>query len=293
MRSKNAVLNIVSALVLQVVTIICGFIVPKMIIMNFGSNVNGLIVSITKFLGYIVLLEAGFGPVVKAILYKPIADRDKTKIQEILKASEKFFKTIAYIFIAYLIALCVILPMIVSTEFDTLFTISLIIIIAISTFAEYFLGMTYKLYIQAEQKTYIVSNIQLITLILNTICTIVLIYSGMSIQIVKLATAFIFVLRPILQMMYVKKKYSIDLKKSRGDYNIKQKWDGLAQHIAFIIYSNTDVVILTLFTNIVEVSVYSVYILIVSGIKNIVMSLSSGIDAIFGNMIAKRRTRKF
>ena len=74
--------------------------------------------------------------------------------------------------------------MIVSNEFDSIFTISLVIIIAVSTFVEYFLGMTYKLYLQAEQKTYVISIIQLGTLILNTILTIILIYSGMSIQIV-------------------------------------------------------------------------------------------------------------
>ena len=34
---------IVSSLILQFVTVICGFIVPRLIIENFGSNVNGLI----------------------------------------------------------------------------------------------------------------------------------------------------------------------------------------------------------------------------------------------------------
>ena len=70
MRSKKAIYNIVTNLVLQIVTIIYGFIVPKIIISNFGSNTNGLISSITQFLSYIALLESGFGPVVKSILYK-------------------------------------------------------------------------------------------------------------------------------------------------------------------------------------------------------------------------------
>lgn len=288
MRSKNAVFNIVSELALQVVTIIYGFIIPKMIIMSFGSNVNGLVVSITKFLNYIVLLEVGFGAVVKAILYKPIADKDKDKIQEILKATEKFFRIVACIFVVYIIVLCIVFPMILSNEFDNIFTISLIIIIAISTFIEYFLGMTYKLYIQAEQRTYVISIIQLVTLILNIVLTIVLIYFGMNIQVVKLAATITFVLRPIIQMLYVKKKFGINIKNAKGDYNIKQKWEGLAQHVAYVVFYNTDVAILTLFTNIVEVSVYSVYILVVSSIKNIVMAFTSGIDAIFGNIIAKR-----
>lgn len=43
---------------MQITILICGFVVPKLIITNFGSNVNGLISSITQFLAYISLLES-------------------------------------------------------------------------------------------------------------------------------------------------------------------------------------------------------------------------------------------
>jgi hypothetical protein len=56
-----------------------------------------------------MLLEAGIGPVIKAKLYKYIAKNDKTKIQLILKDADKFFKTIGYIFIVYVIILCFLL----------------------------------------------------------------------------------------------------------------------------------------------------------------------------------------
>lgn len=287
MRSKKAIVNIISSLMLQVVTVICGFIVPRLIIGTFGSNVNGLVTSITQFLAYITLLESGFGPVVKSILYKPIANKEKSEIERILKASEKFFRTISYIFIAYIIVLCFALPMVVSNEFDKLFTLSLVIIISISTFAEYYFGMTYKLYLQAEQKTYVTSIIQIGTTILNTIMIVVLIYFGSSIQVVKLVSAIIFVLRPIMQNLYVKKKYSINLKKVDDNYKIKQKWDGLAQHIAAVIHKNTDIVILTFFSTTIEISVYSVYLLVVNGIKSLVQAFTGGVDASFGDMIAK------
>lgn len=58
MRSKKVILNIVSSLMLQITLLICGFVVPKLIITNFSSNVNGLISSITQFLAYISLLES-------------------------------------------------------------------------------------------------------------------------------------------------------------------------------------------------------------------------------------------
>ena len=287
MRSKKVVINIISSLILQLVTVICGFIVPRLIIKSFGSSVNGLIASITQFLAYITLLESGFGPVVKSMLYKPIANKDKNQIEKILKASEKFFRTISYIFIIYIIVLCFVLPMVVSNEFNKFFSLSLVIIISISTFAEYYFGMTYKLYLQAEQRTYVPSFIQIGSTILNTIMIVLLIHFGANIQLVKLFSAIIFIFRPILQNIYVKRKYKINLKGVSSDYKIKQKWDGLAQHIASVIHNNTDIVVLTIFLNTIEVSVYSVYLLVVNGVKNLVQAFTGGIDASFGDMIAK------
>ena len=286
MRSKKAIYNIVSNLVLQVVIVLYGFIVPKIIINKFGSDVNGLISSITQFLAYISLLESGFGPVVKAALYKPIANKDKKTIAGILKTSEKFFKTIAYVFLVYIILLSIFYPLLVSNNFGYLYTISLIIIIAISTFAEYFFGMTYKLYLQADQRTYVISIIQILTYFFSTILIIVMAKLGMNIQAIKLVSGVIFVLRPILQNLYVKKKYQFDLE-NNNKYELKQKWDGLAQHIAAVIHGNTDVTILTFFCKLSEVSVYSVYYLVVKGVKSIIQAFSSGIDASFGDMIAK------
>ena len=147
--------------------------------------------------------------------------------------------------------------------------------------------MTYKLYLQAEQKTYITSIIQMVGYILNTLAIIVLVKCNASIQVVKLVSSIIFVLRPIVQNIYVRKKYNINLKDADKDYQLKQKWDGLAQHIAAVIHNNTDITILTFFTQITEVSVYSVYYLVVKGVKSIIQAFTGGIDASFGDMIAK------
>ena len=287
MRSKKAIYNISSNLLLQIVTVIYGFIVPKIIITSFGSNVNGLIASITQFLSYIVLLESGFGPVIKAALYRPIAKKDNSEIANILKTSEKFFRTISYIFIIYIILLSILYPLLVSNNFGYLYTVSLIIIIAISTFAEYFFGMTYRLFLQADQKSYVISIIQIGSNILSIIAVVIFVTIGANIQIIKLASGLIFVLKPILQNMYVRKKYNISFTNANSNYNLKNKWDGLAQHIASVIHGNTDIAVLTLFCNLAEVSVYSVYYLVVRGVKSIIQSFTSGIDASFGDMIAK------
>ncbi|MBQ7410440.1 MAG: hypothetical protein IJW20_03550 [Clostridia bacterium] len=288
MRSKKALKNIFLALMLQFITVICGFIVPRLIIENYGSDVNGLVSSITQFLAYITLLESGIAPVVRAQLYKPIAEKNNKQIADILKASEKFFKKIAYIFVGYLVVLCLAYPIIMNNQFDTLYTISLVIIISISTFAEYYFGMTYRIFLYAKQENYVVSLIQIITTIINTILVVVLVKMNVSIQIVKLISAIVFVFRPILQNIYVKRKYKIDIKEADNSYKLKQKWDGLAQHIAAVVHGNTDVAVLTFFSTMTEVSVYSIYLMVINGIKKIVNSLTGGIDASFGDMIARK-----
>ena len=292
MRSKNAIKNIISSVALQAVTIICGFIIPKLMITTFGSEVNGLVHSISEFLAYIVLLESGFGPVVKSVLFKPIANKDKTTIEEILKTSEMFFRKIAYIFLVYILVLCAVFPAMFSTQFDAIFTLSLVIIIAINTFAEYYFGMTYKMFIEANQKKYVLSAIQIGTVILNTIVVIVLIHFGASVQVIKVASCFILILRPIIQNIYVKKKFKINLKNAKDDYKIEQKWEGLAQHIAFVVHKNTDIVILTICGSLADVSVYAVYLMVINAIKNVTHSFISGLDAAFGDMIAKGEKEK-
>lgn len=290
MRKKRAIYNITTNLILQIIYILYGFIVPKIIIDKFGSNVNGLVTSITQFLAYISLLESGFGPVVKAALYQPLSNKDNKTINGILKTADKFFKTISMIFIGYIIILCIFYPLIVNSNFDYFFTISLIIIISISTFSEYFFGMTIKLLLQADQKNYIISLIQIFTYILSVIAIVVMAYLNFDILMIKLISGIIFVLRPIIQNIYVKKHYNLDFSSKSEEYPIKNKWDGLAQHIAAVIHNNTDVTVLTFFCSLEEISVYSVYYLVVKGLKSLIQSLNNGIDALFGDMMAKNET---
>ena len=129
MRSKKAFLNVLTNLILQVFIFVYGFVLPKIIMSKYGSNVNGLISSVTQFLAYISLLESGVGPVVKSILYDPISKKDNKKIIDILYATEKFFRTIAGIFIIYIIILTFAYPNIIKTSKSTLYVSSLIIII--------------------------------------------------------------------------------------------------------------------------------------------------------------------
>ncbi|EGT0014959.1 sugar isomerase [Clostridium perfringens] len=287
-RGKKLLINTITSLLYQVVSIICGFILPSFFLRYYGSEVNGLVASITQFLGFITLAECGVGAVVQSTLYKPLAEKNNEEISKILVSSERFFKKIAYILLVYIALLCCIYPLITLRSFNYIYTLSLILVISISSFAQYYFSMTYRLLLFADQLAFIQLGLQIITLILNTIFSVILMKVGANIQIVKLVSTIIFMIQPLILYIYVKRNYNLDKKIKFEGEPIKQKWNGLAQHIASVVLGNSDVVVLTLFSTLANVSIYTVYYLVINGIKQLVLTSTSGVQAMFGNMYVKR-----
>ena len=206
-RIKKALLNTISEFGLEIVTAICSFILPRLILSHFGSTYNGITQSISQFIGCIALLKSGIGSVTRAALYKPLAEEDSNGISEVVKATENFMRKIAIIFIIGIIIFACIYPIFVKGTFDWWFVFTLVLILSISTFAQYFFGLTYQMVLQADQSNYVIAIVQIVATILNTIVASILILSGASIHLVKLGSALIFIIPPIFYMLYVSKKY--------------------------------------------------------------------------------------
>jgi len=286
-RKQKLLLNGGIGLAKQVVVIVCGFILPRYMLLYYGSEVNGLVSSISHFLGFISLLEMGIGPVIQANLYRPLANKDDEQISKIIISSERFFRRIAIIFLIYIAVLTYVFPACINTAYDAWFSASLLLIISISTFAEYFFGATYQLLLNADQKAYISTSLSIVTTVLNTLFCIVAMRAGASIHVVKLVSSVVFVLRPIGYSLYVHRHYSLNKRLKLTEEPIKQKWNGFAQHIAGVVCRNTDIVILTLCSTLTNVSVYSVYYSVTNGLTAMVMTAAMGLESYFGNMIAK------
>ena len=286
MRKKKAIINIIFSLLLQLVTVVSGFIVPRLFIGTFGSEVNGLVNSIASFVGYITLLQSGVGSVVKASIYKPLAHKDKKQLCIIAKTADEFFNKIAIATLIYLGILSFIFPAFIAKNFGWLYTASLVVIVGISTAAQYFFGITYQMILEADQRSYVYSVIQIITVILNTILVVILLKLNCSVQVVKGVSAMIYVARPIVIGLYTKKYYSITKDVESDNSLIKQRWDGFIQAIALFIHQKTDVFVLTIFTTFTDVSIYSVYVMVTTGLSSLIDAIDKAVRSAFGNIIA-------
>lgn len=285
---RKLMLNTITAIVLQITAVVSGLIIPRMIIYEYGSEVNGIVNSITQFLSIIAFLELGVGTVIQSNLYEPLANKDYTRISAIITSGDKFFKRIAYILIVYICVLIVVFPFINNSSFDGIYTATLIASIAISTFSQYYFGIIDRILLNADQRGYIQYGSQIITLILNTVACALLINSGASIQFVKLTTSALYLIRPAVLRLFINKQYKINRKATYKEEPIKQKWNGFAQHAAAVVLDNTDTLVLTIFSTLVNVSIYSVYHLVIYGVKQLFISTTHGIQAYMGNLLARK-----
>ena len=136
MREKRLKNNTISSLIFQISIVVCGFILPRLIMSYYGSEVNGLVNSITQFLQVISFLELGVGAVVQSALYKPLADKNDAQVSKIIVSAGKFFKHLAEILLVYIVILLVFYPSISNQNFGHIYTATLIAAMSISSFAQ-------------------------------------------------------------------------------------------------------------------------------------------------------------
>lgn len=291
-RKRKLILNTSTSLLFQITSIVCGFILPRLILGHFGSEVNGLVNSISQFLHIITFTELGVGAVVESTLYKPLAEKDNVLTSQVVASADKFFNTIGKILFVYVIALCGFYPFIAKQDFGWIYTATLVVAMSISTFAQFYFGVVDRLLLTADQRGFVQYSAQIITLVANTAACALLIHLGCSIHVVRITTSLIYLVRPLVLRAYVRKHYAIDRKIQYEGEPIKQKWNGIAQHVASVVLDQTDTIVLTVFSTLSNVSIYSVYHLVIYGLKQLFLSTTNGVRALIGELWAKQEIER-
>lgn len=273
----------------EVVAVICGLILPRLILTAFGSSVNGLLSSIVQFLSFSVLLRAGVGAVTKAALFKPLAEGNQEEIDRVIAATQSYMKKISFFVALYILFLAVFYPFITRSEYDWLYTFTLMLIVGSATLVDNLVGIKYKILLQADQKYYVetlaYAAAQLLALVVSYL--LIVCVEEPSIHVVKLGAAFSMFLSPFFVTIYTRKRYNLNLKASAPSSVIAQRWDAFAQHMSLIVNQSAGLVLLSFFAQLKEISVYTVHYMVCHNIEKVVISTIMGISSTFGNIIAK------
>lgn len=275
-----------STLLLEIVTLISGLIMPRLILSYFGSTSNGLVSSITQFLGFSVILRAGLGGAIRAALYRPIAENDEDEISAIMAATEQHMKKVAAIIaIAILVFACV-YPFFVIDEYKWLYAFTMVLVIGSGTLVENLFGIKCQILLQADQKYYIATLISIVGHVLVTLTSAAIIVCGGDMHAVKIGAVVAAFIKPVLFNVYVKKHYNINWKAKPDEKAIGQRWNAFFQQVAAVANENVSLVILTVLQPLASISVYTVHSMVVFNIRAIVNSFSMGTNSTFGSILA-------
>jgi O-antigen/teichoic acid export membrane protein len=273
---KNSLLSIT----MQVTIMIFGLIMPKILLEQFGSQMNGLVASINQVCGYLTLLESGLGIAATQALFKPVAEHDWNKINPLLSATQKDYTKIGNAFLLLLSLFAITYPFIVLNQVPYIISFSLVIILSMTTLIEYYSYSTYRIFLNTNKKQYIIVFFQLIFLISSKLLQIFFALNSINILIIYLIPAIAAVLRILCIRIYIKKQHNqINLRVKPDFKQLNKRKSAFIHQIAGLVVNSTDVFILTLFSNLKVVSIYTIYNLVFSAV-NQVISVTI-IDSIF------------
>ena len=171
-RTARFVQNTLSTAVYQLTAMLMGFITPRLMILYYGSEVNGLIVSVTEFLTYFKMVEAGLAAASIFALYEPLSKRDDAAISGIVSAARGFYNTAGWLFCGITLAFAAAYPFIVPVSdvnglrMNELSVMVLILSMGISGALEFFTLSRYRVLLTADQRTYVVSLASMSSLML-------------------------------------------------------------------------------------------------------------------------------
>lgn len=271
----------------EIVIVLCGFITPRIILKYYGSDINGLVTSIVQFIANFNIIEAGLGASIIYSLYKPLADKDYAKINGIVSAARRFYVRTGVIFTGAVLVLSALYPLFAKTEKLPFFSVSLLVLIlGFGGALDFFTLAKYRALMTADQKTYVISISIVVYKIVETIIIVLFALLGTDIVVLRLLALAAVLARSLILYLYAKRNYKyIDYSVEPDNSALSKRWDAMYLQVLKTVQVGAPVVLLTIFTDLKTVSVYSIYNMVIQGIRGIFDILTTSSTATFGEIL--------
>lgn len=298
-RTKNSIVNSSVSIVTQVLTVIINFVVKTIFIKILGSEylgINGLFSNIITMLS---LADLGIGIAIPYSLYKPLADKDESKIKALMNYYAKIYNVIGIVVLALGLSLTPFLSYIIKDIPDNIPYLSLIYALFVIHSASSYFFVYKKFLIDSDQKGYITSRIVFVFSTILSIVQVIILFTTKN-YIFYLLSSVIMV---IGQNIYISKKanqlYPFIKQKNKESLDttdikdIKKNVSALFIYkVGSVIVNGTDNIIISKFIGLVTVGIYSNYLLISNSITNVLNQIFNAITSSIGNLVVTTNKKR-
>lgn len=298
MRTKNSIKNIITGIMLQVIVLILGFISRKVFIDYLGVEllgINGLLTNILSMLG---LVELGIGTAIYYSLYRPIAEKDYGQVSAIMRLYSNVYKYIGIIIAVLGIMLIPMLKYIINTSVNIRYVKIIFIIFLLDSVISYFLSYRRNIF-SADQKEYILNKIGVVfSSIISVLQIIIIIFTKNYIFYLFIKILMIVIQNLIIYYLtnryypYLRSKKSEVLKEEIKQELIKNVKALIVVKISVYCVMGTDNILISIFTGVATVGIYSNYLLLINTINLLIQQIFSSIRASFGNFLIEKNKKQ-
>ncbi len=287
-KTQKFFVNTVWAAAQQIVTILLGFIVPILMIKTYGSEVNGLITSITQCISYVSLVEAGLGGAAIYSLYLPLAKKDVPGINGIVSAAKNFYIKTGYIFSSVCTILAILFAFLKVPKQVSPYTVFvLVLLLSANGCVDFFALSRYRVILTADQRSYILSMLRIFQDIFKIIIVVICSYAKIDVVILYLLASLPIIGKIIPIYIIGRRRYPyLNFNAEPNVAALGRRYDVIYQQILGTVQMGAPVILATIFLDWVAVSVYSVYNMVIAGINGVMNIFISGLPSGFGEVIA-------
>lgn len=281
-RIKN---NLISSLIYQVVLISLSFLLPRLYLENFGSEVNGVLSTIKQIFVYLFLLEAGVGLATTQALYKRLGEKDYKSASEVLAATHSYYIKTGIIYLAIVMGIAVTYAYVIPTSIDSNVVFAIIWLTAIPAVFSYFVQAKYRILMEVDGRKYVLNNAETILQIASNIGKILVLLLTDSLILIQLVYCIMYLTQLIYLYCYAKRRYQwLDLKAKPDFTAISQKNSVLVHQLSGMVFNNTDVILISVLCDFKAASIYAIYNIFFSQVQNFITSVVSSFTFALGQM---------
>ena len=288
-RIKN---NLISSLVYQVVLISLSFLLPRLYLENFGSEVNGVLSTIKQIFVYLFLLEAGVGLATTQALYKKIGEKDYNSASSVLSATNIYYKRTGVVYLVIVLIIAAVYAYMIPTSIDSNELFFIILLNAVPALFSYFVQSKYRILMEVDGRKYVINNAETALQLASNIGKILVLLLSDSLILIQLVYCIIALVQLVFLYFYAKRRYKwLDLNAKPDFSSISQKNSVLVHQLSGMVFNNTDVILISVLCDFKAVSIYAIYNIFFSQIQTFITSILSSFNFALGQMFHTDREK--
>jgi len=284
--------NLLSGVLYQVVLIAMSFLLPRLYLENFGSEVNGVLSTIKQIFVYMLLLESGVGLATTQALYKPVAEKNHSKISAVVSATHSYYFKVGVIYAAIVLLIALVYEYIIPTSIKPGVIFGIVILTALPQLFSYFFQAKYRILLEVDGRKYVITNSETILQLLSNVAKILVILLTNNLLLMQLSYCILSLLQLFYIFVHAKRRYKWLSVKTQPDFEaISQRKSVLVHQVSGMVFNNTDVLLLSFLCDFRVVSVYTIYNIFFSQIQTFITSITSGFSFALGQMFHTDRAK--